>query len=373
VINKIYSILKILIFLFIFFIASLYCFEFLLSKLDSISNPHITSKNLDINKRFINFREHPLNLNKSFSASRFQLKDNPSLEGKKFIYKTDENGFLLPGNRYENSDLRIFFLGGSTTENLMVKDTNRFTFLVQNYLEDYKKKKINVYNSGRSKNNSIHSFNILLNKVLNLNPTHVFLMHNVNDYYSLLVQKENSLFNLSSDVERNQITEVIKEKEISYLKLRSFFFSNFPNIAIRVSALNQKYFLSDINKENDPYTNISTQDVEIFFKEKINILKLYHQLSLIFKFELILITQPHNYEIKKNDIFWERFNLNTKIHDRTNNLLREFANLNQLKFVDLAFYMNNKNEYFYDEIHYNDNGSKFVAKKIFETMKNDVR
>lgn len=201
-----------IVFLFIFFIASLYLSEYLLEKIDPISNPHISNKKTDINKRFINFREHPLNLNQFFVASKLQIKNSPSLEGRKFIYKTDKNGFLLPGNRYKDSELRIFFLGGSTTENLMVQDTSRFTFVFQNYLEKLTKKKINVYNSGRSKNNSLHSYNILFNKILALKPTHVFLMHNVNDYNPLKEYKLNSLFNKFTDIERNQITASFKEK-----------------------------------------------------------------------------------------------------------------------------------------------------------------
>ncbi len=122
--------------LIVLFFGLLFGFEFLLSKINPLSNPHVTTNKLDITKRFINFREHPLNSDTSFEASKLQIINAPSLEGRKFQYKTDDNGFLLPGNRYKDAEKRIFFLGGSTTENLLVDEKNRFSYLFQSNLEN---------------------------------------------------------------------------------------------------------------------------------------------------------------------------------------------------------------------------------------------
>jgi hypothetical protein len=46
--------------------------------------------------------------------------------------------------------------------------------------------RVNAYNAAMAGNNSLHSINILLNKVIPLQPNIVFMMHNINDLAILL-------------------------------------------------------------------------------------------------------------------------------------------------------------------------------------------
>ena len=82
------------------------------------------------------------------------------------------------------------------------------------------------------------------------------------------------------------------------------------------------------------------------------------------------MTQPENYEYEKNNTNLERINLAKEIHKKSNEIYRKFAKANELIIVDLAEFVNGKNQYFYDAIHYNDKGSQFIAIKIFENTKN---
>jgi hypothetical protein len=79
---------------------------------------------------------------------------------------------------------------------------------------------------------------------------------------------------------------------------------------------------------------------------------------------LILITQPENYK-NSSKMFLEQYNLVKEMHKKSNDMYREFAKTNKLVIVDLAKIMNNRNEFFYDEIHYNDKGSEFIGSKNF--------
>ena len=56
-------------------------------------------------------------------------------------------------------------------------------------IENYYKIKINSFNAAISKNNSIHSLNLLINKILAEKPDFVFINHSVNDQH---------IFNLGS-------------------------------------------------------------------------------------------------------------------------------------------------------------------------------
>lgn len=352
--------------LILFLIFSTYLLEFIFSKIDSYSNPHVETQEINLTNRFINFREHSLNEKSSFQVSKFQEEINPSFKNKIFKYNTDNNGFLLPGNRHADPDLKIFFLGGSTTENLLVDEENRFTGIFEKKLENNLQKKINVYNSGRSKNNSIHSLNILINKILKLNPTHIFLMHNHNDYYNLTEFNKNSLFDRLRQKERNHIFEPISKNDFNYLMFRSIFFKEFPNLAIRIQIIKKNFFSTNEAKNLQDEMMLNSIDIELFFQEKIKILNIYSQLSKIFNFHLILLTQPENYKnfYKKKENLEKKVELSIKLHDRTNNIYREFAFENNHFLIDLSKNINGKDVYFYDTIHYNDLGSKEIAKVI---------
>ena len=82
------------------------------------------------------------------------------------------------------------------------------------------------------------------------------------------------------------------------------------------------------------------------------------------------MTQPNN--IIHFDSFTmdkDHYNLIKKLHDETNEILTIFAKENKLQVIDLAQLMNNRDEYFYDAYHYNDEGSKIIAKTIFNHAK----
>jgi len=80
-------------------------------------------------------------------------------------------------------------LGGSTTECVYVDEDNRFPYLVGRLLERQTHLKVNSYNAGRSGNNTLHCINVLINKVVNLEPDIVVLMENINDLAILMYDK----------------------------------------------------------------------------------------------------------------------------------------------------------------------------------------
>ena len=56
-------------------------------------------------------------------------------------------------------------------------------------LEEALTVKVNSYNAARSGNNSLHSINILLHKLMPLKPDIVVMMHNINDLVALLYEQ----------------------------------------------------------------------------------------------------------------------------------------------------------------------------------------
>jgi len=140
--------------------------------------------------RFIKLREHaPLTVRLERPSRNYISHIAPNtVERKYYRIATDKNGFIGPSIIHTNPDLQIIFLGGSTTECLYMQEHERFPYLVGRQLEAALHKKVNTYNGGVSANESMHSLNVLMNKVLPLKPQMVVLMHNINDLVVLRSQ-----------------------------------------------------------------------------------------------------------------------------------------------------------------------------------------
>lgn len=139
-------------------------------------------------KRFIKLREFEPGYAEVLSPSPADLAKSDNPARGKFIVRVDDHGFLRPSRIHNHPDLTLVFLGGSTTECLYNPENNRFPYLVGRLLEERTGLKVNSYNGARSGNDSLHSLDILLNKVVNLKPDLVVMMHNINDLGVLLYE-----------------------------------------------------------------------------------------------------------------------------------------------------------------------------------------
>lgn len=134
-------------------------------------------------KRYIRLREYP-----PFHIG-FALSPNPHGAAGKIMHRIDEDGFIRPSKIHDQPDVNLVFLGGSTTECFNIAEDKRFPYLAGRLVEQQTRLKVNSYNAAMAGNNSLHSLNILLNKVIPLNPRFVLMMHNINDLVILLYEK----------------------------------------------------------------------------------------------------------------------------------------------------------------------------------------
>jgi hypothetical protein len=140
--------------------------------------------------RIIRLREYPPLFRAHFSKE--YIKNNilsESLTIKDYILEVDSNGFIIPSKIHKSTNFDIVFMGGSTVECAFMAQNKRFPYIVGRKLESITKMKINSYNGGVSGNNSLHSLNILLNKIVPMQPKCVFMMHNINDLAILYYTK----------------------------------------------------------------------------------------------------------------------------------------------------------------------------------------
>ena len=135
--------------------------------------------------RAISLREGRPYFSAQFTPEDYWKDITDNLEFKTYHTRFDENGFLEPSKVYDQPDKEIFFLGGSTTFCEFVDENARFPTLTARLISEKTSLKINGYNGGMSFNNSLHSINTLLNKVIPQSPDIVVMMHATNDAFTL--------------------------------------------------------------------------------------------------------------------------------------------------------------------------------------------
>lgn len=269
--------------------------------------------------RFIKLREYRPNL-ETFErpSKKYMSHAAPSLERKYYKVSTDENGFLNPSNIYADPDLKIVFLGGSTTECLYVDELKRFPYLVGRQLEQILNKKVNSYNGGVSANESLHSLNILLNKVIPMQPNVVVFMHNINDLIVL----------------RSQGTYWYPNSLKSHIQTSKNVFTRFELPTTAHSKTEKKL-------------------IEAFKKN----LRTFIAIAKIHGITPILMTQANRVSISEDPLYHQ-----------FNQEIRALGKEEGVTVIDLADEIPRTEEMIYDHYHYTENGSILAAKIISEKL-----
>ncbi|NHZ87096.1 MAG: hypothetical protein GWP19_14685, partial [Planctomycetia bacterium] len=327
--------------------------------------------------RQINLREHPPG-----------IKTIKYLNGQGYHFRTDDNGFILPHNNHENPDYKIVFMGGSTTECMYVSETSRFPYLTEQLLEENTGKLINVFNAAVAGNNAIHSLDILLNKIIPMNPDIVVFMHAINDYTTLAYDHTYWPVGTSRSV-------VIKLRDYYLKRGYGAFFSHFkglirsiyPNIYQRIFDLKQRFL--------NPAKQIEQQD-EWAGRRNHVVSRNFYSMKQDFEWALnmliftakskgivpILMTQANIFGTIPDDKVPDgtalvikaglKYSDFKKEYSIFNDITRKVAKENEVYLIDLENIIPQDSAYFYDQVHYNEKGSKYVASIISEHLINII-
>jgi lysophospholipase L1-like esterase len=292
-----------------------------------------------------------------------------SKAGKKDVrYRTDNNAYVYPSAIHKNPDIKIFFIGGSSVECRLVDEDKRFPYYSGRLLEKLTGKKINSYNSGVSGNNSLHSINILINKILPEKPDYVVFMHNINDVSTLL--------HAGTYWNKNKYRSPIinfKENILTYdvcLPKNKFVKNFIPYISLVMFPTTFESECEEINNndewaENSESAHIDTVEFMSEFKKNITTFILICKIRNITP---IIMTQASNFgfDSKNNSL------LSQYLHGKFNDIIRETAKETDVMLIDLAKEFSDKKYYFFDQIHYNDSGSIAVSKFIAEHLSSGI-
>ena len=331
--------------------------------------------NLVTIKRSIKLREFNPLYRDILVPNQDAMRMSDGLAQKPFVLRVDRQGFIMPAKIHDRPDLTIAFLGGSTTECVYVEEANRFPYLVGRLLEQQTHLKVNSYNAARSGNNSLHSLNILLNKVVNLKPDIVVMMHNINDLAILIYEK--SYWNANPS--RSPIEERLPAFKTVGQDLRRTFYLvrdlTIPNLSREL----KKIFAFPGKTKGDEFHGVRGQkiiiDQDLLVREFslnlqtfINICRarsvtpvLMTQASRLTESPDPVIQKPMRSLEMSQGITYAEFK---GAFDRLNRTIREVGAKNQVLVIDLAKEIPPVKENISDVAHFNDRGSRLVAARI---------
>lgn len=331
------------------------------------------SENYNITTRYIRLRE-------KWPSISYYMYGDPrfkSLSGKKWKVRTDKNGFIEPSQKYEEPDKTIVFLGGSTTECQYMDEQNRFPYLVGVLLEQKTGLKINSYNSGNSGNDSLHSLNILLNKVLPLRPHIVVMTHNINDLGVLMHYKSywhNNPTRSTIIIDSGKSAPVINFKTAAtdiFVILKNLLVPHLYGELVtkklntgcafefghdKKLTLEKKYILDEfgMNLQTFIYICKARKIMPVLMTQQNRITAVDDESSLeVFKPLMDMGIDPKAYK---------------EVYNSMNDVIREIGKINDITVIDLDREIPHADEYMYDMVHFNDKGSIFASEIIAENL-----
>lgn len=307
------------------------------------------NKTGDIPPRHVRLKELQPLMDIKIRPQKDYLAHSDNLQDKEYRFRTDENGFIIPMNRSEDPEFSIVFLGGSTTECSYVSEESRFPFQVGLLLNRETNRKINVYNSGVSGNHTYHAIDLLINKIVPMQPRYAVLMECINDWTTLLF--EGTYWN------KNPTRSLIID----------------PNMKAPISddewqAIRGKQLKVDMEHIVGEYARAQQTFISICRANNI---------------EPVLMTQANRYlEVPDEKILksanesLNSFGLSYKdamaINVAMNASIRTTAMQNNVKLIDLDKLVPKSGALMYDIVHYNDKGSimagEIIGKQLLEII-----
>jgi hypothetical protein len=309
-------------------------------------------------------KEHPPAKFFSIHVPKSYLAGTDGLEDKEYVYRADSNGFIGPFFEGNTPDLTITFQGGSTTECQAMEENNRFPYLSARLLER-NGASIKSINAGVSGINTLQSINILINKLLPLNPDISVYMENVNDFAILLYQKsywgalrpqivaenKNPARELASGMMKTLIPHISFELN-NYMGSRGATIDDFAQARGYHAVVDTALLFRNYSKGIETY---------------IAICKANGILPVLMTQESRFTEQPDPFISKvtapmvKQGVSYGEMRF---FHRAFNENIRRIAAKHSIPMIDLEASIPQSNRYIYDLVHLNDSGSVMAGNCI---------
>ncbi len=340
---------------------------------------HRSSGTIQPIKRYARLREHLPFTNISVTPSDEYLKETDSLEKKPYRFSVDRDGFIEPSSVHATPQIKIVFLGGSSTECFYVSPEERFPYRGGRLLERQLGMSVNSYNGGVSGNHSMHANVLLAAKVLPMKPQVVVLMEAMNDFGTLLLT--GSYWN--DNPYRSMIVQEPPQRSGSRWHeftrgLRSVVRSALPSTSSVLSQAWRRLFHQE-SATADEFAAIRgvvlKPRLEPMLNEYAASIRTFVRTARAFGIEPVLMTQAHRLTANPDPaikLAFSKLERDNGVDYETyrgillefNDAMRKVAEHEQVTLIDLERLIPQNREFIYDSVHYNATGSRRAAEII---------
>jgi len=303
------------------------------------------------------YRKHPL---KQYSL-------NP--ESFRFLYKINKNGFRdIECNREipkKHDTYRVFAVGSSTTFGIGNSGENTWPYLLEQKLNASNSgKKYEVINAGVIAYRSMHNLTDFVSNLIDYKPDALILYIGMNDIIEMTSPKFKSNYDHKSTVywsEESFLDTVIGsvKKLLTYSRL-------YLKLCRRLNK-NQLTLLDFANNANNEMfgsdNSISYLDNNIpcFERNLENMILLAKAKKIKIVNIKFVCSAEFNKQLKWHPEIFEQGAL------KINKILRDVSVKYNSEFIDFDFPQDVK--YYFDVVHFNDEGNKMFANLLFESLK----
>jgi lysophospholipase L1-like esterase len=332
--------------------------------------------------RVIRLRESEPLFSGKFAPTDDEMRMSDTLIRKGYPFSTDADGFIRPSRIHDHPDLTLVFLGGSTTACYYVDEEERFPCLVGRLLEKDTKLKVNSYNSGVGGNFSLHSLDILLNKVIPMKPEVVVMMHHINDLAVLMFA--NSYW--SKDFKKGNTAPIVvlNKKVIDFRLMIDRYIPHLYNELKELEknvrrTLRPKKAASQEDELRDIRGKKIVLDKEHLINEfKMN-LQMFINICQARNITPVLMTMANRLQENPDPLIIQltqglekdhgiTYRAYKEIFDLFNQAIRQTAAASGVLVIDLARAIPPEREYIYDLVHFTNPGSRLAAAVIKEGL-----
>lgn len=281
-------------------------------------------------------------------------------------------------------EFRVFLVGGSTTENLYLDDSDALTAVLQRELQTRVSPEmaVRVYGAGKSGDRSDDHISMLVHRIVHLEPDLVVVFAGFNDFRAAMAGFDYLHFNPRPWVAMEDSPELLQARHLIKLLLtelqlgrRAYALVNRavpedPNVVLQMLAGRSNYRALVEIQESAPRTDAAPRtDLEPYRRNLQTLAGVAQSQEL----PLVFMTQATtwNSQVDPGVVEWQwllygvnathRADLMDEAMEAYNDVTREVAAESAVPLFDLARLMPKSLDYFYDDVHFNVEGARVAG------------
>lgn len=307
----------------------------------------------------------------------------PGIKGQNH-FSTNNMGFRgdYLGIPKPKGEFRIFMIGGSTTECLYLDDFESINAVLQNELQNRVAgaRSFKVYNAGKSGDASDDHISMLVHRIVHLEPDMIIIFAGIND---LLRSISNHDY-----LHYVKKTNTLEKYPFLYLLATEFQIPRRLYYALKGISVTEREVLEKITLKSDYKDKIALRKSAPVSNEKPGTdtkayarnLKTMYGVAKTHANQLIFVTQQTtwassiDHEIKnwhwllyRNGISYREDFMNETL-ESFNDAMRQISKEYAVPLYDLAKLIPKSSEFFYDDVHFNVEGSRTAARELAKYM-----